>query len=370
MRVATLCYATDSGLGILAKAFHDHGVVTDPLVVRHGRHVTHDEWYPASKQLTDLRNPRQIQEVKDWLEGMDVFLAFETPFITELIPFCKSVGVKTAIMPMHECYHKDTPLPDLFLCPSLLDVQCFTTFYPDPMRPFFDTVANGSRAVFTPVPVKTPWRQRERCHTFVHNAGHGGLKGRNGTAEVLEAWKLIKSPARLILRSQSHGDHYVGRFVKTSLSGATVDHRNGTFDYATLWDEGDCFLFPEKFDGLSLPLQEARAAGMLVMCGDRFPMNTWLPRIVETTTPENKEYRTHAFPLIPVSGYHRERVGGPYQEYDCAEFDPKTIAAKVDEWYGRDISAYSLQGREWAEENNWAKLGPQYIQVLEELCRK
>ncbi len=363
MKVASLVYATWQGLGILAKAFYDHGVVTDPLVVRHGRHVTHDHWYPASKQLTDLRNPRQVQEVKDWLEGMDVFLAFETPFIMELIPFCKSVGVKTVIMPMHECWHKDTPLPDLFLCPSHLDQKVFGE-----MLAVKDFAELDRRCPYIPVPVETPWRQRTECRTFVHNAGHGGLKGRNGTNETIEALKYIRSPAHIIMRSQEarvSGENWL-----RGHGAATVEFSAGTADYATLWDEGDCFLFPEKFNGLSLPLQEARAAGMLVMCGDRFPMNRWLPRIVETTTPENKEYRTHASPLIPVSGYHRERVGGPYMEYDCAEFRPQDIAAKVDEWYGRDVSAYSLQGREWAEANSWTKLGPQYIQVLEELCQK
>lgn len=352
LRVGSLIYSCNNGLGILARDFCKHGVITDPMVIRHGTHP-HQDWHPNAPIISDLRGQRA--EMEAHCRSCDVMLFLETPFAHELVTYCKEHGVKTAIMPMHECWHKATSLPNLFLCPSLLDVRALATWYVNPMRPFLDIMEeeNGTKVVFAPVPVEVKWRQRTEARIFVHNAGHGGLRGRNGTAELLEAWKLIKSPATLILRSQSHGNAYVERFLNSYPSGATVDHRTGTFDYATLWEEGDVFVFPEKFNGLSLPLQEARAAGMLVMCGDRFPMNTWLP----------KE------PLIPVSGNNRARIGPAYLEFDEAQFSPEAIAATVDAWYGYDVSVYSLQGREWAETMSWAKLGPQYIQVLEELCR-
>lgn len=355
MKVGSLVYATDQGLGILARAFHTHGVVTHPMVIRHGRHPTHDGWYPGAPQVTDLRRRAQRQLMREFCLSCDVMLFFETPFDFELIPHCRRAGVKTALMPMYECGHQQLRSPDykpdLFINPSLLDQQ----YYPE--------------GVHLPVPVEVPWRRRERAEVFVHNAGHGGLKGRNGTAEVMEAMEHIRSPAKILIRSQDTLYRTANYRQHAQLTnpltrrGQKIDYddenaprrekmcemRVGTAPYESLWDEGQVFLFPEAFNGLSLPLQEARAAGMLVMAGDRFPMNTWLPRE----------------PLIPVAGTTRERVGPPYNEYDRAVYDPAAIAAKVDEWYGRDISAYSEAGREWAEEHSWERLGPRYREVLE-----
>lgn len=328
MRCGTLCYATDSGLGILAKAFVDNGVVTDALVVRHGHHTTHDGWYPESSQLTDLRNNRQREMAKAFCLSVDVMLFFETPFLWELIPFCRDNGIRTVLMPMHECMPQELPYqPDRFICPSLLDLRCF----PD-------------RSVFIPVPVDVPWRLRTKAEVFVHNAGHGGLRGRNGTVELLEALPLLRSPAKIIIRSQSD----LKRKNVFNRGPGLVELQHGTKPYSELWNEADVFVFSEKFNGLSLPLQEARAAGMLVMATDRFPMNEWLPRE----------------PLIPVSETHVSRVGPAYREFDEAVIDPVDIADKIDSWYGRDISDYSQTGKAWAESMSWANLKARYLEAL------
>ena len=335
MRVGSLCFATNSGLGILAKSFFDAGVVTDVMVVSHGRHKTHKEWYPQSEEITNLRGNDDRQRMIDFAANCDVMLFFETPFIWNLIDDCRHIGVKTALMVMHECLHSKVwqHKPDLFLCPSLLDLEVI------------DKSHSGCMQMFLPVPVEYPWRQRERARVFVHNSGHGGLKGRNGAAELLEAWQYVKSPAQLIVRSQAN--------INAPKSGLdNVKMMIGTVPHDQLFNEGDVFVFPEKFNGLSLPLQEARAAGMLVMCGDRFPMNTWLPRE----------------PLIPVQGYIKERISTIYPEYDRALFDPRDIAATIDAWYDKNISGYSSDGLAWAYNNSWAVLKPRYITALEKLC--
>lgn len=351
MRVGSFVYATDQGLGILAKSFYDHGIVTDVMVVRHGRHTTHDEWYPNAKQITDLRNREQQVAMMVFAASMDVMLFFETPFYWPVIEACRQANVPTALMPMFECMPERIPYqPDLFINPSHLDQQ----YYP--------------QGIHIPVPVEYPWRKRERAEVFVHNAGHGGLKGRNGTLELMQALRFIKSDAKIIIRAQ---DPRALDYTTEARIGQ-VEFVFKQVPYETLFAEGDVFVFPEKFNGLSLPLQEARAAGMLVMCGARFPMTEWLPGYVRFANISNDpilEQRDVQL-LIPVKGYHRERIGPPYNEYDCAEFDPRDIAARIDEWYGQDISEYSLSGRAWVEAMSWNVLRPQYIQALETLCRK
>lgn len=330
LKCGSLVYTTDSGLGLLAKSFYDHGLLTDVMVVRHGRHHMHDEWYPKADQITDLRSHIQQQDAKDFCASMDVMLFFETPFLWELLPYCKDKGVKTVLMPMYECMPERLPdTPDLFINPSLLDQQ----YYP--------------QGVFVPVPVEMPWKLRTKAEVFVHNAGHGGLKGRNGTTEITEAWKHVNSSAVIKIYSQSTGHDSMQR----NSEGGRLEIIYGTRPYGSLFNDGDVFLFPEKFNGLSLPLQEARASGMLVMCGDRLPMNSWLPR----------EY------LIPPSHYTQNRIGPPYNVFDEAHFSPEMIAHCVDTVYGTDITDYSLSGKLWAETMSWKRLGPVYREILEGL---
>lgn len=338
MRVGSIVYATDQGLGILAKSFVDHGVVTDVMVVRHGRRPEHFDWYPQAPIIGNLHGRADHMLMCEFCSDMDVMLFFETAFNWSLIDFCRKRGVKTALCVMHECTPRELPAtPDLLLCPSKLDLEQMQRCFP------------SMPSMYLPVPVpddvRNQWRLRERAKVFVHNAGWGGLKGRNGTSEVVEAWNHVVSPVELVVRHQGHGYDQ----MKRNYQGGRLEIRYSDLPYAELFSIGDVFLFPEKFNGLSLPLQEARAVGMLVMGSDRFPMNDWLPRE----------------PLIPVRRTQRACVAPRCLEFDEAVIDPQGIAARIDEWYERDISEYSRAGKAWAESMSWAKLGPEYRKVLE-----
>lgn len=308
-RVGSVVLATDQGLGYLARDFYNNGVISKVLVRKHSNRPNHTDWYSDWKWLA--------KENYDWfLEGLDSVLFFETPFDFELVKEAKKRGIKTVLMVMYEC---TPPLPvkfDLVLSPSELDKQYFPN------------------SLLCKVPVDVEWRKREHAITFVHNAGNGGLGGRNGTREFLDSLKFVKSPARFIIRSQ---------IPLPPISDKRVDVRVGQFD--DIWSEGDVFVFPEKFNGLSLPLQEAFASGMLVMCGNRFPMNTWLPTA----------------PMVPVQQVIKDRIAVPI---DVAVYNPKDIAKTIDSWFGRGISHYSYLGKKWAEQNTWRKLKETYAAFL------
>jgi hypothetical protein len=122
-----------------------------------------------------------------------------------------------------------------------------------------------------------------------------------------------------------------------------VEYRIGTQD--NIWEEGDVFVFPEKFNGLSLPLQEAFASGMAVIAGDRFPINTWLPKDL----------------LIPVKEYKRESIAVPF---DSAVIHPKDIAEMIDKVYNTDITEYSLLGKQFNEQNQWKILKEKYKELM------
>lgn len=305
MRVGSIVLATDQGLGYLAKSFYDHRVITDVYVHPHSSRVNHYEWYP-----------NRVENVDDLLE-CDAILLFETAFDWKIIPKARERGVKTALMPMHECTPYPLPyVPDLILAPSSLETSLY------------------GPSVALRVPVSVPWRLRERAEVFVHNAGNGGLGGRNGTRELLAAMALVKSPIKLILRSQ----------VPISVpKDDRIDLRIGQFD--DIWAEGDVFVFPEKFNGLSLPIQEAFASGMLVMATDREPNRSYLPNQ----------------PLIPARSCKTERIS---RAFESAVIHPEDIAATIDRWYNADIGDYSRRGLDFARENSWEALKPLYASRL------
>lgn len=305
-KIGAVVLATEQGLGYLAKSFFDHGLIDRVYVHPHTSRKTHREWYAGAT----------VDKLED-LFSCESILFFEEAFYWKLIPQARERKIRTVFMVMYECTRNPMPyVPDMILNPSALDQK----YYP--------------QGIQVTVPVDAKWKLRTKAQVFVHNAGNGGLGGRNGTRELIEAMKYVKSPIKLIIRSQVPiQEHHDPR----------IEYRIGTFD--DIWSEGDVFVFPEKFNGLSLPLQEAYASGMLVMAGDRFPINEWLP----------KE------PLIPVSGYRKEKIS---VEFDSAIYSPEEIARNIDLWYNVDIESYSRMGKEWGERNSWSALKGEYKKLL------
>lgn len=333
MRVASICFSHSRGLGHLARSFFSNGIIDEVCRVRHPSIPMREDWYPESRTVNLRGMDRSI--VHDFMREQDVMLFFETPFEWEFISFCKQHGIKTAIIPMYECtparfatMPKDHPeVPDLWICPSLLDVDYFNHF----------------NHTFIPIPVDMPWRLRERATHFIHNGGYLGLKGREGTVEVIEAMKYVKSDLRLTIRVQEN--------VKDVPNDPRITYIAETVPFEELYSTGDVAVVPQRFNGMSLPLQEAFASGLLCMTTDRYPMNTWLPRA----------------PMLPVEKVKRGRVGGSYMEMDICTLNPKTIAAEMDRWYDTDIAEYSMLGKKWAEETSWTKLKPLYMESLQHL---
>lgn len=306
--IGTITLATDQGLGYLAKAFYDNGIIDTVCVKKHSSRVNHFEWYP-----------NHVDEEK--LYKCSTLIFFETPFNWKIIPEARKRGIKTILIPMYECTQYPFPYePDEIWCPSDLDFK----FYKDMGKENIKRIQ---------IPVDVEWKQRTTALKFVHNAGNGGLGGRNGTKELIEAFRHVKSPATLLIRSQ----------VPLKCDNPKIEVRIGTFD--DIWSDGDVFVFPEKFNGLSLPLQEAFASGMLVMATRRYPNTCYLPMN----------------PLIPVESYQVERIS---TEFMSAVINPKEIAKQIDLFYNTNIENYSLLGLEYNKQNSWKTLKKTYQELL------
>lgn len=342
MNIGAIGYATNQGLGMLLRSFYDAGVVQRPFLWLHGSHTNHFGWYPPATPI--LGKSGLIRALfGSYLDGLDVLLAFETPFDWSFFQEAKARGVKTVLMTMYEWTPKNWPVkPDALLCPSRLDYDYFHQEFPT------------HRCQYIPVPVDpAAWKLRKKALHFVHNAGHVGHREHKGTRQFLQAIPLVQSDAQFTIRCQ---DAKALDSILDSVPPIRDDERvtieTGDRNYDGLFREGDVYVAPEKLNGLSLPLQEARAAGLAVMTTDRYPANTWLPKEI----------------LIPPLRYERACITRNYREFDEAIVDPKTVAECIDRWYGVDISALSTSGKEWADANSWKVLRPRYDEFFSSVC--
>lgn len=344
MNIGTISYRVSSGLGILAHHFYEGGVVNRFLEIPHrGYSQTGTEhWYRPE----DHYYARDSASTSKFLKNLDVLLILENAWGTwNIVQRAKDAGASIVIIPMYEWTLHPLPVEaDLYICPSVLDLDYLKTLEPITTTPLVYLT------IPSPYHYDIRWRLREKAEVFVHNAGHGGHRFRNGTSILLDSLPYVKSPIKLIIRGQAESAA-INQLLKTHPNihdhRLTIDYRT-VFpqDRHTLYREGDVFIFPETYNGLSLPLQEAYSAGMLVMCGNRNPMNTWLP--TEPMIPVSTHTTVHTIRDIP----------------NVAVYDPKDIAATIDAWYGKDISSFSIKGREWRECNSWDNLRQTYLDLL------
>ena len=338
LRIGMVAYSTHQGLGYLAKSFYDAGVIDDVLVVPHRAYPNHPEWYG---EYATIVNPRSIRgtEVDRVLSSVDTMLFFETPFDWSFPERCHSHGVKTVCIPMYEWFPKNRLSTfSGYLCPSRLDVDYFCEYRHTPFVPPVDPAS---------------WSLRTRAVKFLHNSGHIGHRNHKGTEELLQSLQYLETDLVVTVRSQS--SKTFNNFLQKMpwlKDNRHLDLQLGEVPYKEMFSGHDVYVAPEKFNGLSLPLQESYSSGLLVMASDRYPTNTWLP----------------TEPLIPVKSYYKAAIADQYISFDEAQIDPKSIASKMDQWYGQDITAFSYAGREWAKVNSWNNKRDTFFRLMEGLC--
>jgi hypothetical protein len=354
------------------KAFYDNGIVTDPIIMRHKSGGTPNlHWYPEGTPVVSSLNEIRtaLRRVSNHL---DAVLFFETPFDWDSIEVCRRWSIKTVLCTMYEWTPRVWPQkPDYILAPSKLDYDYFLDEF------------GSDRCIFIPVPVETKhWRRRTTAMRFLHNAGNIGHREHKGTRELLKAIPLVKNPDfKITIRAQAMTAF---QRMAAEVPEFKIDNRvsitPGEIPYENLWDDADVYIAPEKLNGLSLPLQEAFAAGLLVMTTDRYPMNTWLPNGRHTSklrafgmpefmpggSCEIPDGATLTIgdpsknPLIPVDHYERACIGPQYREFEEAIVTPEAIAQTIDAWCGRDITDFSDNSAAWATLHSWERLKPRY----------
>ena len=327
LRCGLVARSDVGGLGRLSYDFWKNIYeINKELIVLSGR-MDNPMKYPKGV-ICSMGRPT-LEEIDEFLKDINMVLIMETPYNWNVVSEAKKRGIKVVIIPNYE-WSEPTPMvqPDLYLCPSKLDYDLFKK----PKK-------------YLPIPVNRddfPFKLRTKAETFVFNNGGGGTGGRNGFEELRQAIPLVKSDVNFIVRSQLIVEPIEDNRVKFELANKKPEE---------LYAEGDVFLFPHKFDGLSLPIQEALSSGMPVISTNFYPHNTYMP----------KEW------FFEPKKWQFGKVCPECRVIEMAELDPKKIAEKIDEWAHKDITKDSEKANEIAESISWKSLHDEYIKVFKEL---
>src|SRR3990167_6237246 len=258
MNLSLIARAGNTGLGTLSWEFARHLRPSKVLIIHNGV----EQRFPERFSEFDTRIAQQpfhiLPDEMEWItDGVTSLLSFETFYNWRVISSARKKGVKTFLLTMAELFPEKIPImPDLFLCPSKLDLD----IVPDPK-------------VFLPVPVATDrllWRKRQWADTFVHTASHGGMNDtRKGTMTLIEAMRFVKADIRLKIFTWQDFEAEDKR-IEVRL----VNFRN----YWQPYREGDVLVYPQGANGICLPIVEAMASGMGVITTDQFPFNEYMPK--------------------------------------------------------------------------------------------
>lgn len=284
---------------------------------RNAKKVEATDWFSDYDRMTVDGIPNE--EACRWLlEGIDVLFVVETPLNWSVFKMARQMGVKTVLQynfEFLEYFIRPVPKPDLFLAPSLWNIE---------------RVKNFGQVQYLPVPIATDrLKRREITHAnkFLHITGHRAHLDRNGS-EIVEA-AAMNSGLDIVIKDQS---------------------KEEVPNYWDLYNEGDVLLIPRRYGGLSLQIQEAAARG--------------IPSVVTRYDPYAGEPCGIAIPA-PVHATARLRTS-----IQIHSATPGGLSQKLYELNGLDITEKSEQTYQWAQQRSWEAMKPKYLQVFERLCEQ
>lgn len=291
MRLGILAYASPTGLGIQTQNYYRFLQPHKTLLIDLSplNHLPVDYTLFTTDQIGEVqicKGVPQYSDVVKFCKDIDVLFCAETPLNYFIFNRCKEMGIKTVLHYNYEFLdylnQPKLPKPDLLIAPTLWH-----------WSEMVNNAADwGVDLTYIPVGIDRsvlPYKPKSKLRNFLHIAGHTTAEDRNGTEIVHQAIKLVRNPdLRFTIRAQHQ--------VTTLPSDRRVQTIVGDVpNYYDLYDEMDCLLFPRRYGGLCLPLNEAMSCGMIPLMTNIEPQNLFLPskclvpgrlgKILQTRTP-------------------------------------------------------------------------------------
>lgn len=326
MKIGLIARCDNTGLGNMSWEYYRQLKIDEVLLVK-ASFANFPERY-SDYEMYNRENP-SISMLKRFLSKIDILLTIETPYYWGVYKLAREMGVKTVLIPMYE-FLDDRPelnFVDLFMADSQIG---------------YDKCPSSKR-IYIPYPVNRKvllFKLRTTARIFLHNAGHGGMMGRNGTEELIKAMRYVKSDVKLIINSQ----------FPLEVNDPRITFNLGNYkNYWDTWGSGDVFILPCRFGGNFLAFNEAMSCGMPVMTTDVYPHNTYLPKELLIKPFETSEQGLYN--ITVKMSFH----------------DPIIIAAAIDRIANQDITKYSNRANEYAESISWKKLKPVILDTFKKL---
>ena len=252
-----------------------------------------------------------------FLNGLTDIITCELPYNWELYRLANLRGIKTYAQQNWEfddlLLNRLLPALHTVLVPSYWHLADFKAMY--------------RRALYLPPPTFAEDFERARAVNlgmtgrarFLHSIGHTAAHDRNGTLIVLEALKHTMADFELVLKAQSPYE-------------LTCNDPRLTLDLSAPEEQQEVYsgftasIFPRRYGGLALPMNEALMSALPVIMSDVSPNNEALPAewLVPATTSRSFMARTQ----IPIYDTYPIALAAKIDEF-CAMSDEELSAAKA-----------------------------------------
>ncbi len=327
MKIGLIVRNNNRGLGIQSWEFYKHLKPYKTLAIEFSNDQCYRERYKDARFCREKINDDDI----DWLlDGTDIILSFEVFYNNKIIDKAKKKGVKTVLQTNYE-YYNNRIKPDLIISPTLWNYNKL----PDPK-------------IYLPVPINRellPFKLRKEAKIFLHNAGNSkAVYDRDGTEVILKAIPFIKSNIKFIIKSQTDIPKINDRRVEYIIKDE---------NYYEQWNniKADILVYPRRYGGLSLVVNEAMSVGMPIIMTDMKPQNEFLPKELLVKPKKITE--------IDI-----------LQTIEIAIIDHKKLANKIDEvanMSSKHIQELSKWSDYIAQQWSWENLLPKYLKVFKNL---
>lgn len=230
--------------------------------------------YPERFHGMGVRQARTIphrvdvkkESILQFCANLDVIICCETPYNYYLFDLAKRRRIKTVLQYNWEFLdYLDRPFlprPDCLASPSYWHL---------------DEAQQRFNAKHLPVPINRqllPFVKKTRFKEFLHLAGIRVDHDRNGTEQAILAAAQVPE-INLTVKVQNEG--WAEQWRKDfNFSNVKIIGCN-TVNYFDNYTGFDALLFPRKYGGLCLPMQEALSCGMPVIMTDCSPNDEMLP---------------------------------------------------------------------------------------------
>lgn len=330
VKLGIVVFANDSGLGAqtrrlceMLRPFRLLAIDSSGFSKNKDQHF---DWYSGFSGYRVHGFPQNF-EIRKFLEGLTHVLVCENPLNFYLFSQARTMGIRTYCQTNYEFCDNlnkpELPLPDMFLMPSYWKLE--------EMKNSF----GGSHVTYLPPPINpaefSEARQvnfdRKEGKNLLHVIGTLATHDRNGTLDVLKALKYTKENFTLTIKSQ----HELP--VEYMVDDRRVSYKIGNeASNADLYKDYDAVIFPRRYGGLSLGMNEALMSGLPVIMTNISPNKFILPEKWLLNATKVDQFKAR----VPIDVYG---------------VNPKELAKKIDYIVNSDLDREKAEAFELGFKN-------------------